>query len=84
MPPRRGLNFVWVVVLQRCRTYGAGVVGFGLWPTCRATGSTLQHFGTTVRPESFTIRMTFVFFIWLNFGIRLSQRKYLQISHAVI
>jgi hypothetical protein len=23
MPPRRGLNFVWVVILQRCRAYGA-------------------------------------------------------------
>jgi len=24
MPPRRGLNLVWVVVLQRCRADGAG------------------------------------------------------------
>ena len=24
MPPRRGLNFVWIVVLQICRAYGAG------------------------------------------------------------
>jgi hypothetical protein len=23
MPPRRGLNLVWVAVLQRCRAYGA-------------------------------------------------------------
>jgi hypothetical protein len=23
MPPRRGLNLVWVVVLQRCRASGA-------------------------------------------------------------
>jgi hypothetical protein len=27
MPPRRGLNLVWVVVLQRCRAYGAAECG---------------------------------------------------------
>jgi hypothetical protein len=32
MPPRRGWNFVWGVVLQICRAHGAGIHAF---PICQ-------------------------------------------------
>ena len=76
MPPRRGLNFIWVVVLPRCRTY----VACGLVPNCRAT----SNYSSRV---SGIIRMTMTFLrpnLTVRFGICLSQRKHLQISYTVI
>jgi hypothetical protein len=46
MPHRRRWNFVWIVVLQVCRAYGANPCYFGvalsLWLNHRGTASTLQ------------------------------------------
>jgi hypothetical protein len=79
MPPRRGLNLVWIVILQICRAYGAGAtwrrpgrackrgrnLEGGLLPNAAAPKRT----GRALRNSQFAIRHGQGFFSGFHFGL---------------